>query len=254
MTLLLALALLGLGAWVALDAVAVGQFMVSRPLVAATLAGALAGEVWMGALVGAILELLHLAHIPAGGARLPEPGPGAVVAGAVAALLVGEGVRPGNGGLPPGAALAFALTLGVLLSGMAGRLVARHREGTARRIEALLAREESRTLRGRDLGVLVPGTLLRDAARGAGLTVGGLGVAALFPAAALAAWPLELSRTLLLLAVPALLGLGAVASVPVPGRRSGLVLLVLGLLAGVGVGVAVGGLGGAQFPAGWGPP
>ncbi len=254
MTLLLAIALLLLGAWVALDAAAVGQFMVSRPLVAATLAGALAGDPWMGALVGAILELLHLAHIPAGGARLPEPGPGAVVAGAVAVLLVGDGVRDGGGGVPPGAALAFALTLGVVLSGAAGRLVARHREGTARRIEALLARNPEGSLRGRDLGALVPGALFRGGIRGAGVTAAGLGVAFLVPAPAVAAWPLDLPGTLLLFGLPAGLGLGAVASVPVPGRRRGLALLLLGLLAGAGAGLATGGLTGSGISAGWGGP
>jgi mannose/fructose/N-acetylgalactosamine-specific phosphotransferase system component IIC len=40
----------------ALDAAAVGQFMVARPLVAATLGGLVAGDPVAGALAGILLE------------------------------------------------------------------------------------------------------------------------------------------------------------------------------------------------------
>lgn len=76
--------LLLLGGWVALDGTSVGQFMVSRPLVAATLAGALAGDAAGGAMVGLLLEAFHLTVLPVGAARYPEGGPAAVVAGALA--------------------------------------------------------------------------------------------------------------------------------------------------------------------------
>ena len=82
--LLLALALLG-GA-VALDGTSVGQFMVSRPLVAATLGGLAAGRPAEGILVGVALEALHLAVLPVGAATYPEAGPPAVAAGALFAL------------------------------------------------------------------------------------------------------------------------------------------------------------------------
>jgi mannose/fructose/N-acetylgalactosamine-specific phosphotransferase system component IIC len=49
-----------LGAVVALDATSFGQLMLSRPLVAGTLAGALVGLPLEGALVGAMLEALSL--------------------------------------------------------------------------------------------------------------------------------------------------------------------------------------------------
>ena len=71
-----------LGGWVAIDSTSVGQFMISRPFVAATLAGWLVGDPLSGAMVGAVLEAFHLGVLPFGAARYPEPGPSAVVAGA----------------------------------------------------------------------------------------------------------------------------------------------------------------------------
>jgi mannose/fructose/N-acetylgalactosamine-specific phosphotransferase system component IIC len=75
------LLLLGLlGGLVALDATALGQVMVSRPLVAAGLAGAVAGNLEGGIVVGVLLEALHLAVLPVGASRYPEAGPAAVAA------------------------------------------------------------------------------------------------------------------------------------------------------------------------------
>lgn len=72
-----------LGALLTLDGTSVGQFMVSRPLVAATLAGAAAGSASLGAMVGVVLEALHLAVLPVGASRYPEAAPAAVAAGSV---------------------------------------------------------------------------------------------------------------------------------------------------------------------------
>jgi len=82
--LLLALALLG-GA-VALDGTAVGQFMLSRPLAAATLGGVAAGDPVAGVVAGLVLEALHLAVLPVGAATYPESGPAGIAAGAAFAL------------------------------------------------------------------------------------------------------------------------------------------------------------------------
>lgn len=76
----LALALLG-GA-VALDGTSVGQFMLSRPLVAGALGGLAMGGPGEGIVAGLVLEALHLAVLPVGAAKYPEGGPPAVVAGA----------------------------------------------------------------------------------------------------------------------------------------------------------------------------
>lgn len=69
-----------LGGAVALDGASVGQFMVSRPLVAATLAGWVAGDPVAGAVVGVVLEVFQLSVLPIGAARYPEGGPAAVAA------------------------------------------------------------------------------------------------------------------------------------------------------------------------------
>lgn len=72
-----------LGGWMAVDGTSVGQIMVSRPLVAATLAGWIVGDPVAGLMAGVLLELFHLAVLPVGAARYPEGGPAAVVAGSL---------------------------------------------------------------------------------------------------------------------------------------------------------------------------
>jgi PTS system mannose-specific IIC component len=76
-----------LGAVVGLDVVCFPQAMYSRPLVAATLAGAFVGDATRGLLVGVVLELIAIATLPFGASRYPEWGSAAVVGGAVAATL-----------------------------------------------------------------------------------------------------------------------------------------------------------------------
>lgn len=72
-----------LGGVLALDATSVGQFMVSRPLVACSLAGWAAGSPALGAAVGVVMEALHIAVLPVGAARYPEGAPAGVAAAAV---------------------------------------------------------------------------------------------------------------------------------------------------------------------------
>lgn len=78
-----------LGGWTAIDGVSWGQFMVSRPFIAAVAAGAVAGAPVQAAQLGLVLEALHLRVLPIGAARYPEGGPAAVVGGAAATVLVG---------------------------------------------------------------------------------------------------------------------------------------------------------------------
>jgi len=82
----LTLALL-LGGVVAVDGTSFGQFMLSRPLVAATLAGAAMGNPIQGAVLGMILEAFHLGVLPVGAARYPEGGPAAVAGSVTYATL-----------------------------------------------------------------------------------------------------------------------------------------------------------------------
>ncbi|HLA90801.1 MAG TPA: PTS sugar transporter subunit IIC [Gemmatimonadaceae bacterium] len=81
---LLPLALLG--ALLGLDVVSFPQAMVSRPLVSATLAGALVGQPGQGLIAGAVLELFALDTLPFGASRYPEWGTAGVVGGALFAL------------------------------------------------------------------------------------------------------------------------------------------------------------------------
>jgi mannose/fructose/N-acetylgalactosamine-specific phosphotransferase system component IIC len=79
-----------LGAVVGLDFVSFPQAMLSRPLVASTLAGALCGDAATGLLVGVLLECFALETMPFGASRYPEWGPASVAAGAVASLHSGD--------------------------------------------------------------------------------------------------------------------------------------------------------------------
>jgi mannose/fructose/N-acetylgalactosamine-specific phosphotransferase system component IIC len=69
-----------LGGLLALDATSFGQFMLSRPLIAAGLAGMIAGNPEGGIVCGVLMEAIHLAVLPVGAARYPEAGPASVAA------------------------------------------------------------------------------------------------------------------------------------------------------------------------------
>ena len=72
-----------LGAVLGLDVVSFPQAMLSRPIVAATLAGTLAGRPGAGLLAGAVLELFAVETLPVGASRYPEWGSASVVGGAL---------------------------------------------------------------------------------------------------------------------------------------------------------------------------
>jgi PTS system mannose-specific IIC component len=82
------------GGVLALDGTSLGQFMISRPLVAGVLAGWVLGDPALGLLVGAILELYLLVSFPSGGSRFPEGATATVVAVAVAAAADSPGGVP----------------------------------------------------------------------------------------------------------------------------------------------------------------
>lgn len=82
-TLLDVLPIAVLGGMLGLDVVSFPQAMFSRPLVAATLAGALVGHSPSGLLIGAALELIALETLPFGAAKYPEWGSAATVGGAL---------------------------------------------------------------------------------------------------------------------------------------------------------------------------
>jgi PTS system mannose-specific IIC component len=109
------LALLALaGAIVGLDGVSFPQAMLSRPLVAATLGGAVGGNTVAGLLVGVLLECFALETMPFGASRYPEWGPAALAAGVVAAV-------PGGDPESSARVVPFAVVAGLGAAMFAGR-------------------------------------------------------------------------------------------------------------------------------------
>lgn len=77
------LSLTVMGAVLGLDAVSFPQAMLSRPIVASTLGGAIVGDPLAGLLAGAALEFVALETLPVGASRYPEWGSASVVGGAL---------------------------------------------------------------------------------------------------------------------------------------------------------------------------
>lgn len=149
--------LLAWGTIVAVDLVSVPQALLARPLVAATVAGAIAGDPGAGLAVGVLVELFALDVLPVGASRYPDYGPGTV--GAV--LVVAHQATPM---LWLGA--ATGLTLIVALSGAASMQWLRHR--IARDVQAhsgKLGAGDGSTIR-----MLHLTSIGRDAIRGLTLT------------------------------------------------------------------------------------
>jgi len=131
-TLLEALPIALLGALLGLDVVSFPQAMVSRPIVAATLAGAFIGNPPAGLLIGVVLEMIALDTLPFGASRYPEWGSAGVVGGALFAAQ--PAAMPGA---LPASLLAAPLTASI--SGwsmvMLRRLIASRLERTRDRME-----------------------------------------------------------------------------------------------------------------------
>ena len=108
MILLEALPIALLGALLGLDVVSFPQAMVSRPIVAATLAGSLVGNPPAGLLIGVVLEMIALDTLPFGASRYPEWGSAAVVGGALFAAQ-----PAGMPGALPASMLAALLTASI---------------------------------------------------------------------------------------------------------------------------------------------
>jgi PTS system mannose-specific IIC component len=133
MTLLDLLPVALLGGLLGLDVVSFPQAMLSRPLVAATLAGAFIGHPLDGLLAGVVLELLALETLPFGASRYPEWGSASVVGGTLFA---------GFGGATAGALVVAVLAAlaAAWIGGWTMVVLRRANAGwAARRREALAA-------------------------------------------------------------------------------------------------------------------
>ena len=132
MSLLEALPIGLLGALLGFDVVSFPQAMISRPIVAATLAGAFIGNPPAGLLIGVVLEMIALDTLPFGASRYPEWGSAGVVGGSLYAAQA-----PGMPGALPASLLAALLTASISGWSMVvlRRLIASHLERIRDRLE-----------------------------------------------------------------------------------------------------------------------
>jgi mannose/fructose/N-acetylgalactosamine-specific phosphotransferase system component IIC len=205
-----------LGGLLALDATSVGQFMVSRPLVAGTLAGWWLGDPTLGLEVGAILELFQLAGVPAGGSRVPESGPASVVAVAVAMSVGGP------------AGLALGLVAGLAFSELGGMTVGLQRHMVA----SVFGRTDSRSMTAPKLTAVHVSSVLLDFVRGALVTTVGLIVGGWLSGVLASRWPLPYETTVALILIGASVHLGALLK-GFGGWKSRRAVFLVGLLAGI---------------------
>ena len=212
----MSLSLAFLGGLLALDATSVGQFMVSRPLVSGTLAGWWLGDPALGLEIGAILELFHLAGVPAGGSRVPESGPASVVAVAVAMSF---------GGL---AGLALGLVAGLAVSEIGGMTVELQRHMVSR----LFDRIDAGSATARKLTAVHRSSVLLDFVRGAVVTAVGLVVGSWLSGLLASRWLLPYETTVALILVGASVHLGALLK-GFGGWKSRRVVFLVGLVAGI---------------------
>ncbi len=181
------------GGLLALDSTAVGQFMVSRPLVAGVIAGSLAGDAVTGLLIGSTLELYHLATVPAGGGRFPDTGPATMVAATVA---VWTGGTPG--------AIAIAWSLGLLWSQVGGWTISLQRRLNGWILERMVGEGGSPAA----LEVAHALAILSDFLRGVLLTAVGVLVGITLVPGLAAVWPLDSAWTVALILAGASVPLG----------------------------------------------
>ncbi|MGH7528047.1 MAG: PTS sugar transporter subunit IIC, partial [Gemmatimonadales bacterium] len=179
--------------------------------------GWLAGDVEAGLRVGVLFELFALDVLPFGAVRYPDYGPATVVAAALAA------------GAPWEFSLGLSAALGLVLAVVGGWSLQIVRRSNARAIQqrtAALAAGQSGAIRR-----LQYGALLRDAARGATLTVLGLGMALALARGAHLDRPTAVGLTLVTVgsALSAVVN-GAIRSA---GRGARLRWLVVGAAAGL---------------------
>jgi mannose/fructose/N-acetylgalactosamine-specific phosphotransferase system component IIC len=176
-----------LGGIMGLDVVCFPQMMFSRPLVAATVAGAFVGQAGTGVLVGVTMELIALATLPFGASRYPEWGSAAVVGGALAGAL--DPTRAG--------ALTIAVLAGLTTAWVGGLTLVKLRQ-----FNAWMARRRRPALdagsRGAVIGLQLAG-LSGDLVRA--MLVTSIMYAVLFPVsrAALGVWTFsdQLSRSVI---------------------------------------------------------
>lgn len=165
-----------LGAVFGLDVVCFPQAMISRPLVAATAAGAFVGHPLQGLLIGVLLELIALETLPFGASRYPEWGSAAVVGGA----LFADSAPSQAGGLTTAVLAALATAW---VGGISMVWLRQQNARWARARQHLLERGSGRTV----IGLQVAG-LTADLVRAGALTFIALAILRPLNRVALAHW------------------------------------------------------------------
>ncbi|MFL5403280.1 MAG: PTS sugar transporter subunit IIC [Gemmatimonadales bacterium] len=204
------------GSLVGLDLVSVPQAMISRPLVAGTVAGWLAGDMEAGLRIGVLFELFALDVLPVGAVRYPDYGPATVVAAALAAGAPWE--------LELGVSAALGLVLAVI-GGWSLLVVRRWNARAIQRKSAALAAGESSAIRW-----LQYGGVLRDAVRGFILTLLGLVLASTITESLRLDRPTAVALTLV--AIGSALSAAAGGAFRSSGRGTRLKWLIGGLVVG----------------------
>lgn len=172
-----------LGGLLGLDGTAVGQFMVSRPLVSGALVGWALGEPALGILVGAILELYLLVSFPTGGARFPEGSTATAVAVASAAGFGSPGAVP------------IAIAVGLVWGQLGGASVT-----ALRHLNSRLAPEPDDPSHGPARIVSAHlGAIVLDFVRGALVTVSGAWAGRIAVGRLVGGWPLDAPASVSLL-------------------------------------------------------
>ena len=205
-----------LGGLLSLDGTAVGQFMVSRPIVAGALVGWVLGEPTLGIAIGAVLELYLLVSFPTGGARFPEGSTATVVAVAAAAGVGVTGAMP----LAIGFGLVWGHLGGETISGL-------------RHLNSRLAPEPGDASHGP--GRIVASHLvaiLMDFVRGVAVTASGVTVGRLAIRTLTQSWPLSTTASTGLLLVG-----GAVSAGILLRDLGGFQLRRIAFVAGLALGV-----------------
>jgi len=174
-----------LGGLLGLDATAVGQFMVSRPLVAGAITGWALGNPVLGVAVGGMLELYLLVSFPTGGARFPEGSTATVVAVAAATPFDGVGALP------------LAVAVGLAWGQLGGVTI-----GVQRHVNSRLVPEQSdATHAGGRVSAAHMAAILLDFLRAALVTASGIMVGRVALRALVVPWPLDETASVALLLV-----------------------------------------------------
>jgi mannose PTS system EIIC component len=205
-----------LGGALGLDGTSVGQFMLSRPLVAGLLTGWVIGDPLLGVTIGVVLELYLLVSFPTGGSRFPEGATATVVAVGSCAGADGSG------------ALAIAVAMGLLWGHVGGVSITWLRRVNGR----LVPRDGAPPPSPSRLALLHLGTIGLDFLRGAGVVFSGLVVGRIVVGKLAPLWPLGPTGSMALVLVGASVSLGILLR-DFGGFRDNRIRLAIGLALGI---------------------